>query len=832
MLGQQFAGLQNLPVRRTWPATPLVATREQRAAAERLGAMFLRATASGRSLDREALPIGPGAGSLRPEVRAALGHVHGSDDTRYSRLGRAGYKPPFALYKADYDAVVPLLGVAVRRWAHTTLAAEQEALARLFWRLQRNAVALELSRRATEARVASGGYSPRLEEIRAAYGNPMYRRIWTRYYDRARERYVDLNEPRQPEANLQRVIRARIAPAVRRQGDETLSTLFAHPHGIDILGEYQAGPAKGTRCATWHVTAAQEALVRFRTSLAEGDAADHVWRYPTLVLGGVASLGLHDLPGFPEYAVAIGQLLAARTPAGIAGSAVTAAGVVVFALGLVFTGPVGLVVLAAADLALAGGATALAFIREREQDVLAKAGAFRSDDQRFAEPTTFGDTQLAAAGALLGGLALSQAVKSYQAAKALDLLTKADAASNVAEALARRVLDLPKPTLPTPPDPTATAGRLIGNNGVDGATTVIPNSRATERGKEGVAVAGQLDPTTEPTATLLPARADQSGTLVPDVQRGVDGTSTAADARLTSEDPLGGQTISLSGTAPERTRRPTPDVRRGESGTATTTAEARPSSDDVLGDEAAGTTLDSRGVRSPVVDPPGFESALQKRRVSIQAEIHQVEDDISLTIRSKQDIQRELQQIVRDEGAASIARRADQVARLQRRRNVLVKLYSRERVEEIRLGQKKTRLLQKLRKATKEHFDKITRAAARRRSWIDVGEGSPSRLFRPAGEGDTYTVEHIWPRREMFLEPGFFDLTDAQQIALFAFQPNLIRIPNRANATRGYRAYRTLSRYFVSEFLTGPDALAKLIQFEQDIKTHMLNLINNPSLIK
>jgi hypothetical protein len=36
----------------------------------------------------------------------------------------------------------------------------------------------------------------------------------------------------------------------------------------------------------------------------------------------------------------------------------------------------------------------------------------------------------------------------------------------------------------------------------------------------------------------------------------------------------------------------------------------------------------------------------------------------------------------------------------------------------------------------------------------------------------------------------------------------------------------------VSEFLTGPDALAKLIQFEQDIKTHMLNLINNPSLIK
>jgi hypothetical protein len=67
-----------------------------------------------------------------------------------------------------------------------------------------------------------------------------------------------------------------------------------------------------------------------------------------------------------------------------------------------------------------------------------------------------------------------------------------------------------------------------------------------------------------------------------------------------------------------------------------------------------------------------------------------------------------------------------------------------------------------------------TGTAARHPNSVLVRGGPASPLFRPSTTG-TYTVEHIWPRSQMFLEPEFLKLTPQQQVALIAYRPNLIK---------------------------------------------------------
>jgi hypothetical protein len=358
-LGQQFAGLQNLPLRKPapGPAKPLVATLAQGVAAERLGCVFeLTAARGGLPLNRNAIPTAASNAALPVAILAALGSVFGSDGFR----PQTGKTNRYALYKADYDAVMPLLDTAVRTWTNGTLTTELEKLNTLLWNLQRTQTASDLHHRAFNV-ARTGGYGPSDLEIKTAYGNPRLRQQSDHlYYDPSLDKIIYRYGPPRPEANLQQLIRARLAPLVRREMDETLSSLFVHPRGIDILREYSVSPEAGTRCASWHVSAARDAVIGFRKELIDPDNSNAVSRYPGLVLGGVASLGLHDLPGFPEYAVAIGQVLAASRAEPLVG----AAGVALFAIGLVLTGPAGLLVLAAADLAVAGATTALAFLTQ------------------------------------------------------------------------------------------------------------------------------------------------------------------------------------------------------------------------------------------------------------------------------------------------------------------------------------------------------------------------------------------------------------------------------------------------------------------------------------
>ena len=145
------------------------ATPEQRAAAARLGTAYLIATAIGGRVDREAIPSAPRNGSLRPAMLAALGKVYGSDDERSRQPGP--YRNRYALYKADYDVVKPLVETTMRRWTSAALTAELVQFAILTSRLKMPAVGSDLHLRAERVGVAAGGYDPRADEIDAVYGN-------------------------------------------------------------------------------------------------------------------------------------------------------------------------------------------------------------------------------------------------------------------------------------------------------------------------------------------------------------------------------------------------------------------------------------------------------------------------------------------------------------------------------------------------------------------------------------------------------------------------------------------------------------------------------------
>ncbi|MHA7291353.1 hypothetical protein ACX80V_17155 [Arthrobacter sp. MDT3-24] len=786
-LGQQFAGLQNLPLRKpaAGPAKPLVATLAQRAAAERLGRVFeLTAARGGLPLNRNVIPTAAANAVLPVAVLAALGSVLGSDGFR----PQTGKTNRYALYKADYDAVMPLLETAVRTWTNGTLTAELEQLSTLFWNLQRTQTAADLHRRAFDVSRA-GGYGPSDLEISIAYGNPRLRQKSDHlYYDPSLDKMIYRYGPPRPEANLQQLIRNRLAPLVRRELDETLSTMFVHPRGTDILSEYSVGPEAGTRCASWHVGAAHDAVLRLRKELTDPDNANAVWRYPGLVLGGVASLGLHDLPGFPEYAVAVGQVLAASRAEPLVG----AAGVALFAVGLVLTGPVGLLVFATADLAVAGAATALAFLREREHDLAAVALSFRPEDQRLATPTTYTDALLAGAGALLSGIAF------FQAAVSFGKLTRIRP-SGVTETLTRRAEAIRVRTDPPKQDPTATTARQIGDKLLDRSAAASRQARAVERGPaEEITVTGRGTATEAAAAQApTPASADPRGTL------------PARSARPPDVEP----------------RQVPSEANREHASLGRSTVDTEPPTEVELGrqiDSARGT-----GPREPTIRELRIKER-QDFREAQQAKLEALIQKIRLDSGLKTDYQRELRRI---EDAVKSARRAGRIeeeAVLRARRDVVKELQD----ELASHADEWLRIKSSLTQLTAEHYAAITAEAATRPSWAAVRDGAPSPLFLPLRSGGKYSVEHVWPRSQMFLEPEFLSLNWDQQVAMFANSDNLLKIPLDANIARGNRAYRTLPGSFARTYLVNPAALTELTRLEVEAQVLMLRLLKNRGRIR
>ena len=131
---------------------------------------------------------------------------------------------------------------------------------------------------------------------------------------------------------------------------------------------------------------------------------DHVWRYPPLIALSIKKLGLQNIPGFPEYAVDIGMVMSRSW----SDSLLSAAGLAIFAVGILLTGPLAvgglaldtaLAGVALTDLAVTGTSGYLTYLRESEQDIAAVGGGFRPD--RIAKRSNFSGSILAGSAALL-----------------------------------------------------------------------------------------------------------------------------------------------------------------------------------------------------------------------------------------------------------------------------------------------------------------------------------------------------------------------------------------------------------------------------------------------
>jgi hypothetical protein len=207
-------------------------------------------------------------------------------------------------------------------------------------------------------------------------------------------------------------MRAEIAAGNRQEIAELLLVLFAHPRGVATLAAYDRSPVAGAELAAQLLGEAMAAIVGFGGDLE--NSPEDVWRYAPLVLAGLRQLGLGDVDAFPQYAVDAGLVLGRSTAETVVG----ALGMVLFCVALVFTGPVGAVVVGTLDLALTGAGGVLAYLREREQDLAATASSFQAEDQRLAAPSDYGDTAMAGVAALVSALSLVHAAGKLAGLKA------------------------------------------------------------------------------------------------------------------------------------------------------------------------------------------------------------------------------------------------------------------------------------------------------------------------------------------------------------------------------------------------------------------------------
>lgn len=203
--------------------------------------------------------------------------------------------------------------------------------------------------------------------------------------------------------------------ALRKEVSELLATIAVHPAVVEIARRYVWSPLKGTEYAQSAIEQAVEAVVDLRERLTSR-APDDAWMFAPLVLGALTQLRLHTVPGVPEFAVALGSMLA-KTRAEVL---ITGATLLVVGLSLVFTGPAGAVAVGMLDLALAGTSLGMAILRTHEQEIAATASDFSPETLKLAQHAGGGDVALEAAAALLSAIALTSAAR--QAWRATDLL--------------------------------------------------------------------------------------------------------------------------------------------------------------------------------------------------------------------------------------------------------------------------------------------------------------------------------------------------------------------------------------------------------------------------
>ncbi|MCY7290221.1 MAG: hypothetical protein LH624_18750, partial [Cryobacterium sp.] len=94
-----------------------------------------------------------------------------------------------------------------------------------------------------------------------------------------------------------------------REISELLGLIAVHPKTVDLIRAYVDSPIKGTAAILEQIRIAVGAISELKARLTSKETAEDAWGYAPLVVSAVTSLGLSDVSGLPEFAVAAGQVL-------------------------------------------------------------------------------------------------------------------------------------------------------------------------------------------------------------------------------------------------------------------------------------------------------------------------------------------------------------------------------------------------------------------------------------------------------------------------------------------------------------------------------------------
>ena len=326
------------------------------------------------------------------------------------------------VYERSLRTFLPACATALRGVTNDGLSRQEEELRRLSTRFARPGVEDDLHESAKRI------WWPLRETLPGGVDVPLLTESTGEQPAQAESEILPggVKEPSAPQKTSDRQIappadfvnRQRLLAAIKSERDaleqrgavETsrlLATIAVHPQAKEIMRLYVASPLKGTDRIKAEIGRAVAATADLRKRLTAPETEDDAWGYAPLVVGAVVQLRLNEVPGLPEFAVAMGRLLAMTNTTVIIGGAT----MLMIALSIPFIGPLGAVVVGTLDLALAGTDVGITLLQMHEQEIAATATNFQPDENKLATHPDGFDAALGIAAAFLSAIFLAGAAR-------------------------------------------------------------------------------------------------------------------------------------------------------------------------------------------------------------------------------------------------------------------------------------------------------------------------------------------------------------------------------------------------------------------------------------
>jgi len=145
-------------------------------------------------------------------------------------------------------------------------------------------------------------------------------------------------------------------------------------------------------------------------------------------------------------------------------------------------------------------------------------------------------------------------------------------------------------------------------------------------------------------------------------------------------------------------------------------------------------------------------------------------------------------------------------------------------------------ILDLLRGTERDYYKALTNAARGQPSYRAVRDGPLHPMFKPLTE--VSEVEHLCPRNTIWNKAGFEKLTWDQQVFVFAWRKDLMRLAKRFNGRRGTTPYSLLKSDIYGKYIddawrsaAGRSGVDELSRLELEAAADIEAMIRNPKLI-